>query len=60
MGDSISDLLDASPQRTVILIDAYEVPMPLDNGLCATFLPQLPDGVMTVLVGRNAPMVDLE
>src|SRR4030095_11433651 len=54
-GTSIPDLLDASPQRTVILIDTYEVLTPLDGWLRTTFLPQLPDTVLTVLAGRNAP-----
>src|SRR6266508_418762 len=54
-GTSIPDLLDASPQRTVILIDTYEVFTPLDGWLRTTFLPQLPDTVLTVLAGRNAP-----
>ena len=54
-GASIPDLLDASSQRTVILIDTYEVLTPLDTWLRATFLPQLPDTVLTVLAGRNAP-----
>jgi hypothetical protein len=54
-GHSIPDLLDASPQRTVILIDTYEALTPLDGWLRTTFLPQLPDTVLTVLAGRNAP-----
>jgi hypothetical protein len=56
-GDSIPDLLDASPRRTVILIDTYEALTPLDNWLRTTFLPQLPDTVLTVLAGRNSPDV---
>jgi hypothetical protein len=54
-GASIPDLLDASPQRTVILIDTYEALTPLDTWLRTNFLPQLPDTVLTVLAGRNAP-----
>ena len=54
-GTSIPDLLDASPQRTVILIDTYEVLTPLDGWLRTNFLPQLPDTVLTVLAGRYAP-----
>lgn len=56
-GDSIPHLLDASPRRTVILIDTYEALTPLDNWLRTTFLPQLPDTVLTVLAGRNSPDV---
>lgn len=56
-GVSIPDLLDAAPERTVILIDTYEVLSPLDNWLRTTFLPQLPDTVLTVLAGRYPPNV---
>ena len=52
-GDSLPDLLEAIPQRTVILIDTYEALTPLDGWLRTTFLPQLPDTVLTVLAGRN-------
>jgi hypothetical protein len=52
---SIPDLLDASPGRTVILIDTYEALTPLDPWLRTTLLPQLPDTVLTVLAGRNPP-----
>src|SRR5512133_3639326 len=54
-GSSIPDILEASPQRTVILIDTYEALTPLDTWLRTTFLPQLPDTVLTVLAGRNSP-----
>src|SRR5688572_26659941 len=56
-GASIPDLLDASSQRTVILIDTYELLSPLDSWLRTNFLPQLPDTVLTVLAGRNPPDV---
>jgi hypothetical protein len=54
-GESIPELLDASRQRTVILIDTYEALTPLDAWLRTTFLPQLPDTVLTVLAGRHSP-----
>ena len=54
-GFSIPDVLDAAPQRTVILIDTYEALAPLDTWLRTTFLPQLPDTVLTVLAGRYPP-----
>jgi hypothetical protein len=54
-GTSIPDLLDSSSQRTVILLDTYEVLTPLDSWLRTTFLPQLPDTVLTVTAGRFAP-----
>ena len=54
-GASLPDHLDAAPQRSVILIDTYEALTPLDAWLRMTFLPQLPDTVLTVLAGRNPP-----
>jgi hypothetical protein len=54
-GASLPDLLDAAPQRTVILIDTYEILTPLDSWLRTTFLPQLPDTVLTVLAGLPSP-----
>jgi hypothetical protein len=54
-GKPIPEVLDTASQRTVILIDTYEALTPLDAWLRATFLPQLPDTVLTVLAGRNAP-----
>ena len=56
-GHSIPDILEESTQRTVILIDTYEVLTPLDSWLRTTFLPQLPDTVLTVMAGRNSPDV---
>jgi len=53
-GASLPDVLDA-PQRTVILIDAYANLTPLDSWLRTTFLPQLPEKVLTVLAGCNHP-----
>ena len=54
-GIPLPDLLDAAAQRTVILVDTYEVLAPLDSWLRTVFLPQLPDTVLTVLAGRNPP-----
>ncbi|HLO33678.1 MAG TPA: hypothetical protein VK249_31310 [Anaerolineales bacterium] len=54
-GTSVPDLLEDSPQRTVLLIDTYELLTPLDDWLRTSFLPQLPDTVLTVLAGRNSP-----
>ena len=54
-GASIPDLLEAAPQRTVILVDTYEALTPLDGWLRTSFLPQFPDSVLTVLAGRNPP-----
>ncbi len=49
------EFLSAQKQRHVLLIDTYERLAPLDNWLRETFLPQLPDGNLVVLAGRNPP-----
>jgi DNA-binding SARP family transcriptional activator len=54
-GADAQTLLDALPERHVLLIDTYEALMPLDSWLRDTFLPQLPDKAMIVLAGRNPP-----
>lgn len=54
-GAPLEDVLGSGPRRTVILVDTYEALHPLDSWLRTTFLPQLPDTVLTVLAGRNAP-----
>ncbi|HEY7125133.1 MAG TPA: hypothetical protein VH540_14360 [Ktedonobacterales bacterium] len=41
--------------RQVILIDTYEALTPLEDWLCQTFLPQLPDDTLIVLSGRQPP-----
>lgn len=56
-GESIPDFLDAAAQHTVILIDTYEALAPLDGWLRMTFLPQLPDTILTIMAGRNPPDV---
>ena len=47
--------LVASSTPYAIFVDTYEILAPLDNWLCETFLPQLPENVLTVLAGRNPP-----
>jgi hypothetical protein len=37
------------------LIDTVEMLAPLDNWLCETFLPQLPEDTLLVLASRDAP-----
>ncbi len=41
--------------RQVILIDTYETLTSLEEWLCQTFLPQLPDDTLIVLAGRHPP-----
>jgi len=49
------DVLAQRGERTVILIDTYELLSPLDDWLREIFLPQLPEHVLTVLACRHAP-----
>ncbi|HEU0014628.1 MAG TPA: AAA family ATPase [Longimicrobium sp.] len=41
--------------RLLLLVDTYELLRPLDGWLREDLLPELPDGVVTVLAGREAP-----
>jgi hypothetical protein len=54
-GSSPVDRLNALPSRTVLLFDTYEALAPLDRWISESFLPQLPEHVLVVLAGRNAP-----
>jgi hypothetical protein len=53
--DSPLQVLSASQERTVILIDTYEAIAPLDDWLREEFLPQLSDHTLIVLAGRYPP-----
>lgn len=41
--------------RSVVLVDTYELLAPLDDWLREVFLPQLPEHVLTVLASRQPP-----
>src|SRR5205823_14634204 len=45
-------LHDALP---ILLVDTYEVLVPLDSWIRDVFLPQLPSQALVVLCGRNPP-----
>ncbi len=47
--------LAALPDRMALLIDTYELLSPIDSWLRDQFLPQLPEGALVVLAGRNPP-----
>lgn len=49
------DVLAERAERTVILIDTYELLSPLNDWLRDIFLPQLPEHILTVLASRHAP-----
>jgi hypothetical protein len=49
------DYLEEKGRRFVLLIDTYETLFALDTWLRTTFLPELPENILTVLAGRNPP-----
>jgi hypothetical protein len=61
----LCDGLGAAQERTTapvtLLIDTYEELEGLDDWLCRTFVPALPDGIKMVVLGRNAlPKVNFD
>jgi hypothetical protein len=53
--DAPSSALAARKERTVLLIDTYELLCPLENWLRDEFLPELPETTLVVLAGRDPP-----
>ncbi|MBV8884209.1 MAG: hypothetical protein JO235_09470 [Chroococcidiopsidaceae cyanobacterium CP_BM_RX_35] len=53
--DSPLQSLAAQGERHVILLDTYELLVPIDEWLRQEFLPQLPDNTLTVMAGRHSP-----
>ncbi len=53
--DAVADLLGAAAPRTVLALDTYETFGLLDTWLRRSFLPLLPETVVTMTAGRNAP-----
>jgi hypothetical protein len=52
---SISDHLSNHGKKWILLFDTYEMLSPLEDWLRTSFLPELPETVLTVLAGRNPP-----
>ena len=52
---SIPDHLSDHGRKWVILLDTYEALSPLEDWLRTSFLPELPETVLTVLAGRYPP-----
>ncbi len=50
-----TQMMAASPQRHVLLLDTYELLAPLDAWLRDVFLPQTSENVLVVMAGRQAP-----
>jgi class 3 adenylate cyclase len=53
--DGVARMLGDCGPRTVLALDTYETFGLMDAWLRQTFLPILPDTVMTLMAGRNAP-----
>lgn len=53
--DSPLEALAASRQRTVLLIDTYELLCPLEHWLREEFLPEIPDNMLVAFAGREPP-----
>jgi hypothetical protein len=52
---SIPNHLSNTGKKWVLLLDTYEALSPLEDWLRTSFLPELPETVLTVLAGRNPP-----
>jgi class 3 adenylate cyclase len=53
--ESVVAALGAGGQRTVLALDTYETFNLLDTWLRQTFIPALPDNVLSIFVGRQGP-----
>jgi energy-coupling factor transporter ATP-binding protein EcfA2 len=53
--DDVFTVLQNKEEKFVLLVDTYELLNPIDDWLRQEFLPQMPDNVLTILSGRNAP-----
>lgn len=52
-----SPLETLAAQRHIIFIDTYELLTPLDGWLRDSFLPSLPENILTVIASRNPPAI---
>ncbi len=53
---SIPNHLSNDGRKWVLLFDTYETLSPLEDWLRTSFLPELPETILTVLAGRNPPV----
>ena len=52
---SIPNHLSNHGKKWILLLDTYETLSPLEDWLRTSFLPEMPETVLTVLAGRNPP-----
>ena len=55
--ERVVEALVAGVKRSVVVLDTYETFGLMDSWLRNVFIPALPDGVLTVIAGREAPNV---
>lgn len=53
--EALQSYLEAKNRRFVIFVDTFEMLMPLEAWLREEFLPALPENVLLVVAGRQAP-----
>jgi DNA-binding CsgD family transcriptional regulator len=53
--DAVAARLRDGPRRTVLALDTYESAGLIDTWLRRTFVPALPDTVLTIIAGRTPP-----
>jgi hypothetical protein len=59
--DGVSSALAQTGKPAALLLDTYEEMEGLDDWVCRTFVPRLPEGVKIVVFGRNAlPKVNFD
>ncbi len=57
----LGEALEKAGGRLALLVDTYEEMEGLDDWVCRTFVPALPDGIKAVVFGRNAlPKVNFD
>lgn len=54
LANSLAQVIVRSPHAPTLLLDTYEEMEGLDDWVCRTLSPALPDGVKVVILGRNA------
>lgn len=61
LSEGLSEALEKAGGRLALLVDTYEEMEGLDDWVCRTFVPALPEGIKAVVFGRNAlPRVNFD
>lgn len=54
MADSLNAATTESARPPVLIVDTYEEMEGLDDWICRTLMPALPEGIKVIILGRNA------